>query len=327
MRIAQIALSSLALTVALCTAAFAKPAPPGPVATLQSFQSALTADPPQVQIFWTSLPKSYQAQIKELISQFADQTDAELWDAGFRILGKATKVAGDKAEFLRGSPYFAQFTSKDAGPAAFFTEPKHWESLVSFTQAIATSDISTHAGLKNLDPEKFLATTGAKVAKSCIDLALASAGQKDAQAEFERFRSGKFTLVEEDDDSATVKFEVAGQPAAEIELTKVDGKWIFAELAEDFEKQISAARASLKQVAITAEQKAQVLAIAKAIESGLDELLATSSQAEFDKVCAKQAEQLQGLAGNAVATFSDIKGSVPATKKPADEDHEDSSDE
>ncbi len=61
MKIARFSLTLFMFLAALCGKAAAADAQTlGPVETLQSIQKALSADPPQVQIFWTSLPETYQ---------------------------------------------------------------------------------------------------------------------------------------------------------------------------------------------------------------------------------------------------------------------------
>jgi hypothetical protein len=334
MKTARISLAGLTLLLALAAIAKANTTGLGPVETLQSFQKAMSADPPRVEIVWTSLPESYQDKIKNIISTFADKTDPELWDATFRILAKTAKVARQQEEFIRHSPLFTQFTGSEqgAGDAPFFADPKHYKSIVTFVETIATSDIATHQGLKNLDPERFFATTGRKVAKSCIDLALA-AGGTDGKKELEMFKSGTFTLVEENEDSATVKFSFDGGEANEIKLAKVENKWVFAELAEDFEKTVAQSKQPLAQLEITAEQKSQFLAIAKAVEEGLDELLAAKTQDAFDTVSAQLSQKFVGLVASAAGgAFGPQPGSInlneatPPTKS-EDETNDNSSDE
>ena len=330
MKTARISLIGLAIVLVFGAAAASKETPTlGPVETLQSFQKALAADPPQVQIFWTSLPASYQTEIKDVISTFADKTDADLWNATFRVLGKTAKVARNKEKFIRQSPLFTQFTGshEDGAAAPFFTDPRHYKSIVNFVETIVTSDIATHNGLKNLDPGKFLATTGTKVAKSCIDLALAASGEQ-ATNELEKFRAGTFTLVEENGDNATVKFAVEGQDETEIKLTKVEDKWVFAELAADFEKTLAQSKGPLAQLEITAEQKTQILSIVKAFEMGLDDLLAANTQEAFDATSAQLAQKCIGLvAGAAGGAFGPQHGlqfndSTPPIKPTENESEE-----
>jgi hypothetical protein len=321
------------LTVVLvcgAAAAWAKPASTGPVETLQSFQKALSADPPQVQVFWTSLPTSYQTEIRKLISTFAKNTDPDLWNAGFRVLGKTAAIARQKGKFVRESALFAEFTGQRgaAGNAPFFTKPEHWDSMVTIVETIAQSKISTHEGLKKLDPERFLATTGAKLSSACIDLALAASGS-DAENELERFSGGTFTLVEGDDDSATVKFVVEGNDATDIRLVKVENKWVLADLADQFEKSIAQAHKSVPQLSITAQQKTQCLTLVKAIEEGLDELLAADTQETFDATGARLAQQLPGLLGLAAQNFAgpqDLQLNESPPRLPATQPDEDPSD-
>jgi hypothetical protein len=313
MKTARIGFWTLMVVLA-CSVATAKEAALGPVETMQAYQKALASNPPKLGVFWNQLPESYQSEIEGLIEAFAEQTDAELWDAGFRVLGKVAKVAGTQGEYIRKSPMFGAVAAS-AGDKPFFTEQKHWDAIVSIVETIAESDLSTHEGLEELEVDKFLDNTVGKIAQSGIDLALASSGQKaDAKAELAKFKNGKFTLVNEEDESATVSFEADGK-TTEIKLTKVEDKWVFAELASDFEAQIKNAKGSLKMAKVSDEQKKQILSVTKAIEEGLDELLTAKSQADFDKICAAQAEKIQGKIGAAAAAF--VGPGAEATGTPA----------
>jgi hypothetical protein len=335
MKLARISLVWAAIVLVAASTASAAPAL-GPVETLQSIQKAVAAEPPQLEVFWTSLPKTYQNQIRGLITEFASKTDADLWNASFRVLAKSAKVAREKGEFIRQSPLFAEVaggkTSTGAN-APFFTEERNWDSLITVVETIATSDISTHRGLKTLDPGKFLATTGTKIAKACIELAQAAGGEA-AQGEFEKFTSGTFTLVSEEDETAVVKFEVEGEDDEEIRLAKVDDKWVFAELAGDFSQQFSQAKAQIGQISVTAEQKKQCLGLLKAIEGGLDELLAADSQETFNTTTERLAGELQVQFAGVAASFMEGFGNnvppdvtIPGAKDESSEDSDDDSSE
>jgi hypothetical protein len=304
---------------------------------LQSIQQALTAEPPQLEVFWTNLPASYQTEIRGLIAEFAKKTDADLWNASFRVLGKAAKVAKEKGEFIKNSPLFAQVAggkTATAESAPFFTEERYWNSMIDVVETVAASDISTHRGLATLDPGKFLATTGTKIATNCIELAEAAGGQ-NAQGEFEKFKSGKFTLVSEEDETAVVKFDVEGEDGEEIRLTKVDDKWVFAELAGDFSQQFAQAKAQIGQISVTAEQKNKCLGFLKAVEGGLDELLAADTQETFNTTTERLAGELQAQFAGVAASFMEGLNSantppnvtIPGVKEESSEDDSDSSDE
>lgn len=301
----------------------------GPVETLESIQKGLSANPPHVQVLWTTLPASYQKDVRSLISDYADKIDPKLWDASFRLIGKAAKVCREKLDYILASEDLAKLREMPGVNAAYFSEPEHWELLISLVETIAKSDIATHAGLKKLDPEKFLATTGNKVAEACIKLAMAAGGDdaKKAEHEWELFRHGKFTLAHEDDHSATVKFEIEGKDANEIRLVKVEGKWVFAEMADQFEKAIAEAKAASAQVEVVSQQSEQFLQVAAVIETGLDELLAANSKEEFEAIGQRLAAQIGGMAGAPPSTDAEVNVKAPEATEVAAEEEENEEEE
>jgi hypothetical protein len=295
----------------------------GPVETLESIQTALTAEAPQVEVLWTSLPASYQKDIRGLIADFADNTDPKLWNATFRLIAKAAEVAREKREFILEGESFSKISAGAQGAvgAEFFADPKHWESLVSIVETIAKSEIGNHEDLKNIDPEHFLSTTGAKVVETCLELAQAAEGDDAEQAKkgWEMFRGGKFMLAHEEGDKATVKFEMEGAEVAEVHLVKVDGKWIFAEMASEFKKTMSDAKASTAQLKVVAMQSEQFLKAADVLEAGLDGLLEAESQEDFDAAGKKMAQKVGGVFAGGPGVATDVSpNSISSTETEKD---------
>ena len=83
--------------------------------------------------------------------------------------------------------------------------------MVGIFETIVNSDIKTVAGLKALDPEKFLSTTGSKLSRDFKDLA-AAVGNEETSNTIDKLGDTKVSVVKSDGDKATLKIEVPKQP-------------------------------------------------------------------------------------------------------------------
>lgn len=244
------------------------------------------------QAVWVALPPKYQADVKGLITDFASKMDKELWDKSFVVLGKVTKLAKDKKDFILNHPELA------AGPLADKAKKdeavKEWDAVVQIFEIIVKSDISTIDGLKKLDPEKFLGDTGAKLMAQSKRVA-SIAGKKEEYNKVESLKDAKVTVVKSEGTKATLKIEIPGEPAKEEEFVKVDGKWLPAEMVEGWDDAIKEAKKSIGEMKFDGPQKAQFLGILGQVETVLDELLAAKTQEEFNTSVKKVGGMVAGM--------------------------------
>jgi len=97
-------------------------------------------------------------------------------------------------------------------------------------------------------------------------------------------KSIKATVIDQSGDEATVKIEVEGEDPEEMKFTKVEGKWIPAEIAEGWEENIAEAKQNMQDLPQELQQaKPQVMGGLAMVESVLDSMLKAESQQEFDQ--------------------------------------------
>ncbi|MEZ4465298.1 MAG: hypothetical protein R3F43_12640 [bacterium] len=77
---------------------------------------------------WAFLPGSYQADVTALVHDFGGKLDAELYDKGFAVLGKAINVLKTKKDFILKSPIMAQAMQNPMLPPEAFQ--KNWDAVV-----------------------------------------------------------------------------------------------------------------------------------------------------------------------------------------------------
>jgi hypothetical protein len=255
--------------------------PSTPDGTVQRVTSDLANHRPQV--VWQALPTRYQSDIREVIGAFADKMDADLWNRTFTVLGKASRVAKDKKEFILATVGDSPVEQLKGEKLEKLNE--HWDRVVGIFETIVESDIKTVDGLKGLDPEEFLATTGSQLSKNVKDLA-AAVGDEETAKTLEQFGETKVTVVKSEGDNATLTIETAGKPAQTVEMVRFEGKWLPADMVANWDTGIEHVKQSISQMDFAGPSREMYLGVLGQAEQTLDQMLAANSQEEFDQATA-----------------------------------------
>ncbi|MBN2530942.1 MAG: hypothetical protein JXR76_31435 [Deltaproteobacteria bacterium] len=224
------------------------------------------------QIVWEALPPSYQQDINGLVQQAAGKFDKELWDKGVSVLKKGTDIAGSKKEFILGTPMMGQLKVDQKQLA------ESWDAVVGLLKVIAESELASVDDLKKFDGGKFLSGTGKKLVEKGKELR--KLAPEDAPKSFADLKVEK---VSESGDKASLKVTVDGKTDT-VEMVKVEGRWVPAEMAKEWKEMIAEAKKSIEEMSTEtmAKQKPQLMMMMAGIEAGMDQLKNASSQAEFD---------------------------------------------
>lgn len=265
--------------------------PATPDGTVQTVVRSMGEGKPQA--VWTALPKSYQSDVKGLITDFAGKMDKEVWDKSFVVLGKVTKLAKDKKDFILNHPFLGMTPLADK--AKKDEAIKNWDAVVQLFDIIVKSDIKTVDGLKNLDPEKFLGDTVAKLMAESKRIAAVA----DKQAEvnkFEKMKEAKVTVVSSDDKTAKVKIEIPGeQEVEELELTKVEDKWLPAKMVAEWSQTIKNGKEQIADIKIEGKDKVKIMDGLTQVDAALDDLLAAKTQDDFNAAVGKTMGTVTGI--------------------------------
>lgn len=288
--------------------------------TIPSTSASASSDAPEAQIndvlhafaagdaskVWAQLPAKYQSDVKSIVSEFSSKVDPDLWNKGFGLLGKLTKVLKEKKEFVLGSQIVTAFATPEVKGGA----SKNWDAVVGMLDTLATSEIKTIDGLKGVDVGKFVASTGNTLFSTGIKVAETS--NAEAKTEIDRVRAAQVKLVKVEGDTATLSAPTADGTPKDKVFKKVDGKWLPAELVDGWDKGVADMKADMAAVQIPPEQKAGVMGAIAMAETTVDQLAAAKDQAEFDRILGGVMQMLGPMMGPGGGAPPGAPGAVPS---------------
>lgn len=244
-------------------------------------------DPAKV---WRLMPESYHKDVNGLISEFAGKMDPQLWNKGFALFAKITKVLDEKGEFILGYPMVQMMTAQ--------SDPDELKTglagVAKTFSAIANSDLKTLDGLKNLNVESFLSTTVGSTVKDLLATASTVGG---AMGESDLPEKMGIAILSESADTAVVEVTKADGTKEEVPMAKVEGKWIPKEMATDWAKSIEDAHKSLAGLTITEDDKAGATMMFGMVEQFLDKMLQAEEQEDFNDTVDSITQMMGGMAG------------------------------
>ena len=263
--------------------------PATPDGTIEVTSRAMAEGQPVV--MWHALPRQYQEDVQFLVRGYAGHFDEASYNKTFSVLKKLTRILKEKKEFVFGHPMVAmQMAQPDARPE----ETKQaYDGIVGAIDAFVNSDLSTLEGLRTVDVEAYLRNDGAEIADHLLAVAALSPEGTDVMTELEA------EVVEIDGDTATVRIQAPGQEPQEQVLTRVDGRWLPAEMVASWDENIAAAKAALAEATpeTTKQYRMQVMMIGGMIEGMLDSIDAAQTQQEFNQAVGMLMQGMPGAGG------------------------------
>jgi hypothetical protein len=237
-------------------------------------------------VLWQALPPTYQKDITELTHAFAAKMDPVVWDAAFGLGQKTAALLRDKKDII-----LASSTAQAAGEKRAEVEGG-WDSMVSLLDSFFASSVSNLDTLKTINWETYLATTGRDLMNLAAEKSKAS-GEDTFESEFvQPLKQTKIEVVSRDGDNATLRMTAPGEDPEEETFTLVEGRWVPADMAVDWDKNVAEARQKL--AAITDEEiqegSMQAMMMIGMVDGVLAQLNAAETAEEFD-------QSLQGILG------------------------------
>ncbi len=266
------------------TSSAAPPAiPDSPDGTVVAIAENLALYRPE--ILWEALPESYQTDINEITQLFAAKMDPEIYDRGLALVGRAVEVLQEKQELILAS------NSATALPADAAKVEMGMTSSLTVMQMILGSEVSTLAGLGAIDWQQFLSTTGSQVLEYAD-----SVEAEEGEDPFAEINSLTVETVEATDDTATLRISSANQEPEDVEMVRVEGRWVPKDIAEEWDSNVADAREGLE--ALTPEKMAELkgqAAFGLAMAEGIIEQVAVVESAEeFDALVGPMIEAVMG---------------------------------
>jgi hypothetical protein len=273
----RILTASLILVVALSCARNADSigkelaVPDTPDGTVLAVAAALQDNHPE--ILWSALPPSYRQDITEITKAFSEKMDPLIYDRAFAIVMRAVEVLDDRKDVILASETF-----KSSGADAEQIREGLSNTQV-FTDTLKASEIATLAGLGKVDWEQFLATTGAEFIKHAA--AIESEAGDNPLDDLDSLKVETLNIA---DDRATLRISSDDHEPEEVEMARVEGRWIPAELADEWPQTIEDARQGLAELTPEnmAAQKTQVMMFFGMADGLIEQIASLQTPEEFD---------------------------------------------
>lgn len=242
-----------------------------------------------LKVVWDSLPPSYQSDVNDLVHTFAENMDAQVWNAGAGIVKKGVRILKEKKQFILAHPGMQQV------PVDADTISKNWDPIVDLLDTIVNSELTDLEKLKTLDVGVFLSGTGKTIVDKIMAVASALEDEEFSLTDFPGvevdasglagFQSAKVSLLNSDGDTATVRIEKEDGEVEDTQMVRVEGKWLPKEMVDEWATGIADAKTALTtEMAEQLKQgKQQVLAPMTMVGMVLDGILATQTQEEFNQ--------------------------------------------
>ncbi len=258
--------------------------PASPDGTIRFVAEKIADGHPEV--VWEALPQTYQKDINDLTHLFAAKVDKEVWDKSFVVLRKTTVGLQDKKDLFLGSQMFAM--AEDSQDE--ITE--NWDTAALVLSTLVNSDLGNLKSLETINWGHFMATTGKElmeVAKKASAATEENAFETDFLA---KVRGMDIEVLDKTDTTAKLKISTPDEEPEEVEMTKVEGRWVPTDMAKDWDNKVAEARTKLEEITpeTIAEQKMQIMMMVGMAEAFVDQVAQANTSEELDQM-------LQGLLG------------------------------
>jgi hypothetical protein len=258
---------------------------------------------------WDSLPPTYQADINEVVRTFGQNMDADIWNAGKRVVDKAVSVLRDKKQFILGYPALQQPAMNVAAV------DKNWDLVVGLLDAIVRSELTDLNKLKEFDGASFLSGSGKEIGDRLGALSEAFQADVDPNTlpvpmEFPGmevvptidFASVKISTVQVHGDTAVLRFEQPDGKTEDHQAVRVEGKWLPKEMVDGWQEGIEQSKLYLTTTMPGQLKEAKPMLLSpfspmKMVEGVLDQLLAADDQQAFNEVIDGITEMVGGMMG------------------------------
>lgn len=286
--------------------------PSTPDGAVKAFFAALRDN--KLDRIWNLLPARYQSDINSVVREFGKGVDAEMWDGAFKTANRYFSITLAKQDMILKTPQAQeQLRNLTAGFAAKnrpinLSDPENFKKLSRpGYEAMITllgSQLKTTKELQSFDGGKFLGGPVSEFLskiRKLVEAALSEmkAGPKSPPTEvpaiamlMEKFDDTmssdvKVTVTSMQGDNATVSVTIGGI-GNPLELSKVDGKWVPADMAANWDDVIKQAKGGIAFVTLMVNSaKPRVMPQLARIDPLLDEVQKAKTQEEFNAAYAK----------------------------------------
>jgi len=163
----------------------------------------------------------------------------------------------------------------------------------AYIKTLEASEIATLEGLGKVNWKQFLATTGAQMLEHA-----ASIKTDDGANPLDDLETLKVETIDLSDDRATLRISSEDHEPEEVELARVEGRWIPAEMADEWPKMIAEARQGLAEFSPEdmAAQKTQIMMFFGMADGLIEQIASLQTPEEFDAAIGPMLAPFMGAA-------------------------------
>jgi len=258
--------------------------PTTPDGTVRAVAAGLADRHPE--ILWQALPPTYQKDISELTHGFADRMDPAVWEATFGLGRRLTGLLRDKKDIILASSML-----QAAGERREEIEGG-WDEMVSSLDSFFASKVSSLDSMKTIDWEEYIATTGRELMNLAAEKSKAD-GDDTFDREFtQKLLQTNVEVVSIEGDNATLRMTAPDEDPEEMQLTRVEGRWVPNDMATDWDQNVAEARQKL--AAVTDEEiqqgSMQAMMMIGMVDGAIAQLETVETAEEFEQA-------IEGLLG------------------------------
>ena len=262
-----------------------------PVAAFDNFKTSLANA--EAAALWGSLPKTWQANLNGMAQMIGQKMPAATWDKGFSIVLRVGKLLETKSEIFAG---MLAASAPDKTPADIQSSLKAAGELFS---AIGKSDFAKIEKLKTIDLGVTAKNTGSELLKMLFsikafnDEIAKESGGKNLK---ESLLATKAELVSQEGDNAEIKITAPNGKVDTQKVVKVEGKWLFKEMADGYQKDFANSKQQLSMALDQMPQnQMQVMMVMGMVESVLTTFENAKTPEEVQIAVQQVAPMLGGL--------------------------------
>ncbi len=239
------------------------------------------------EIIWEALPESYRTDINEITSAFAEKMDPVVYNRAFSLMMRAIEVLDDRKDIILASE---TFRSSGADGDEIRSGLANTQAYINTLKA---SEIATLEGLGKVNWKQFLATTGAQMLEHA-----ASIETKDGDKPLDDLETLKVETLDLSDDRATLRISSEDHEPEEVEMARVEGRWIPADMADEWPKMIAEARQGLAEFSPEdmAAQKTQIMMFFGMADGLIEQIASLQTPEEFDAAIGPMLAPFMGAA-------------------------------
>ena len=238
-------------------------------------------------VLWQAMPDSYRSDVNGIVRLAGTKIDPEVYNRGFGLVGRAADIMAKQKGFILGS----QFGPKTPEEREKLAEA--WPAIVGILATLGDSGLASSEGLRSFEGGEFFSGTVSELLGYTGELSRLT-GEGTGLSELGK---AEVSVVEAEGDSAVIEVKVPGQPVQKETLSRVEDRWVPADMAKQWDDGVGEMKKQLESV--TEEQmtknKPQVMQMLGMFEGVLSRLEAAESQKAFDQALQGAMMPIMGL--------------------------------